>query len=101
MDVAAIDAAAEALLIPRPGSVVYLVDEIGKMECFSASFISALRRLLESDKTVIATVGKKGAGFIAEIKQRGDCLLWEITYDNRNEIPARVLDWLKHENKMQ
>lgn len=99
VDVAAIDAAAEALLIPKPGLVTYLIDEIGKMECLSARFISDMRRLLESDKTIIATVGKKGAGFIAEIKQRSDCILWEITYENRGSMPARVLDCLKHEKQ--
>ncbi|NNF96048.1 MAG: hypothetical protein HKM94_03865 [Halobacteria archaeon] len=97
VDVTAIDAAAEALLIPKPGLVVYLIDEVGKMECLSARFISAIQRLLESDKAIIATVGKKGAGFIAEIKQRTDCLLWEITYENRDEMSVRVLDWLEHE----
>ncbi len=78
-----------------------IVDEIGKMECFSASFIGAMRRLLKSDKTVIATVGKRGTGFITEIKQRSDCLLWEITYENCDKMPERVLDWLKHEKKVR
>lgn len=100
VDVTAIDAAAEELLVPTPELVVYLVDEVGKMECFSSRFISAMRRLLDSDKTIIATVGKKGSDFIAEIKQRSDSLLWEITLENRDEMPTRVLDWLKHKKRM-
>jgi nucleoside-triphosphatase len=60
VDVATIDTAAEELLIPAPGLAIYLVDEIGKMECLSARFIGTMQRLLHSDKTVIATVGKKG-----------------------------------------
>lgn len=99
VDVAAIDAAAEALLLSKPGLFVYLIDEVGKMECLSKRFISAVRSLLESDKPIIATVGKKGAGFIAEIKQRTDCLLWEITYENRNEMAGQVLNWLAHSVK--
>jgi nucleoside-triphosphatase len=95
VDVLAMDAAAERLLTPRPGLDVYLVDEIGKMECFSARFIAAMRHLLDSDKTVVATIGKKGAGFIAEVKQRSDCRLWEITFENRDEIPDRVRCWLQ------
>jgi len=95
VDVAAIDKAVEELLIPKAGLELYMVDEIGKMECFSARFISAMRRLLDSDETVIATVAKKGTGLIAEVKQRPDCLLWEITYENRDEMPGKVLGWLQ------
>jgi len=95
VDIAAIDTAAEALLAPRAGLAVYLVDEIGKMECLSARFVDAMQDLLHSDKRVVATIGKRGGGFIDEVKQRSDCLLWEITTDNRESMPQRVLDWLK------
>jgi len=93
VDVSAIDAAAEALLIP--GAKLYLVDEIGKMESLSASFVEAIRRLLDDNNRMVATIGKKGDGFIDEVKQRSDVILWEITTDNRNEMPQQVLEWLK------
>ena len=95
VDVPAIDAAADELLGVGPAPDAYLVDEIGKMECFSERFIAAMRRLLAGDVTVVATVGKSGAGLIAEVKRRRDCLLWEIAPDNRDEMAERVLRWLE------
>jgi nucleoside-triphosphatase THEP1 len=44
--------------------------------------------------TLVATVALKGSGFIAEIKQRKDSLLWEVTRENRDGLPARILAWL-------
>jgi len=44
VDVAAIDALAEATLAPEAAEV-FLVDEIGKMECASRTFVDAMRRL--------------------------------------------------------
>ena len=94
VDIAAIDEGAEHILSVLSDTGVYLVDEIGKMECLSSHFITAMRTLLDSDKPVVATIGKKGGGFMDEVKQRKDVELWEITRDNRNRIPVRILDWL-------
>jgi nucleoside-triphosphatase len=93
VDVAALDAAA-ALLRPDPGARVYLIDEIGKMECLSAQLVAAMRTLLAGGIPVVATVGARGGGFIAEIKQRPGRELWDVTRDNRDTLPARVLAWL-------
>lgn len=70
---------------------LYLVDEIGKMECLSPKFIAAMRMLLNTDKAVVATVAEKGAGFIAEVKRRRDIELWRVTAANRDSLPARVI----------
>jgi nucleoside-triphosphatase len=93
VDVAAIDEAA-ALLAPDPGARVYVVDEIGKMECFSERFVAAVRALLAGRTPVVATVALHGAGFIAEVKSQPEALLWEVTHANRDELPARVKSWL-------
>ena len=39
-------------------STIFLIDEIGKMECFSANFINAMRELLNSDNKVVATTSR-------------------------------------------
>src|SRR5919201_893289 len=72
VDVAAIDRAADAALAARRGVELYLVDEIGKMECFSERFVERMRNALESGVPVIATVAQRGGGFIAEVKARDD-----------------------------
>ncbi len=93
VDVAAVDDAA-SLLAPDPAVQVFLVDEIGKMECLSECFITAMRALLVGQTPVVATVGLSGRGFIAEIKRLKECLLWEVTHANRDELPSRIVAWL-------
>jgi nucleoside-triphosphatase len=95
VDVAAIDKAAEATLQPRRGVDVYLVDEIGKMECLSERFVARMRELLDSRHTVIATVAARGAGFIAQVKRREDCELWTLTRANRDAMPEEILAWMR------
>jgi nucleoside-triphosphatase len=94
VDVAAIDEAAGAALAPRAGASIYLVDEIGKMECLSERFVALMRRLLDSRRPVVATVAKRGEGFIAEVKRRKDCELWTLTRANRDDRPKQILAWL-------
>ena len=94
VDVAVIDElAASALGLSRDVSV-YLVDEIGKMECLSPGFVAAMRALLDSPRLVVATIGQRGGGFIAEVKARPDTELWEVTLASRDGLPPRVLAWL-------
>jgi nucleoside-triphosphatase len=91
VDVQALDSAMP-LLRPDREARVYLVDEIGKMACLSERFVAAMRALIAGSTPIIATIGARGGGFIAEVK-RG-CELWELTHDNRAAMPARVLAWL-------
>lgn len=69
-----------------------IIDEIGKMECLSARFIELLKQLLDSASVVIATIARGGAGFIADTKRRPDCLLYDVTRTNRDELAATVTD---------
>lgn len=93
VDVQVLDEAA-ALLRPDPNARVYLVDEIGKMECLSDRFVAAIRALLAGDIPIVATIGEHGGGFMAEVKRRPECELWQVTHSNRDELPARILAWL-------
>src|SRR5438132_7271042 len=70
VDVGAIDRATEAALAPRRGVRLYLVDEIGKMECLSARFVTDMRRVLAGSIPLFATVANRGVGFIGEVKRR-------------------------------
>lgn len=92
VDVAAIDLFARSVLTTRAD--VYVVDEIGKMECLSDAFVETMRRLLDSGEPVVATIGQRGSGFIAEVKRREDIELWHVTRANRDGMPDEVLRWL-------
>jgi nucleoside-triphosphatase len=98
VDVAALDKASEDALAPRRGVSLYLVDEIGKMECLAERFVARMRDLLDSSRTVIATVASRGDGLIAEVKRREDCEVWALTRANRDAMPERVLRWI-HDQK--
>jgi nucleoside-triphosphatase len=95
VDVSVIDQLADAELNLNPEVNLYLVDEIGKMECLSQRFIAALRELLNSRALVLATIAQRGGGFIEKAKQTKDAELWEVTRANRDELPERVLAWLR------
>jgi len=69
---------------------LFVVDEIGKMECYSGAFIEAVRRLLDSDKCVLATVARKGGGFIREVKEHPSIRLLSLTTANRNDVAEQV-----------
>ena len=94
VDVTAIDAVAVPAITPRRAVDVYVVDEIGKMECLSPTFVATMRTLLDSRATVVATVAERGGGFIAEVKRRADAETWRLTRANRDEVVARALAWL-------
>lgn len=69
-----------------------IIDEIGKMECFSEIFRDLVMELLSSDKLVVATVALKGTGLIAGVKSRPDIELIEINLENRNRLLPDILE---------
>jgi len=82
----------EELVMPelsRPCDML-LIDEIGKMECFSTRFVNAVRRLLDASQPVIATIAIRGGGFIAEVKARSDVEIWQVTKTDRDALPERL-----------
>ena len=70
---------------------VVMIDEIGKMECFSKKFQRIITELLCSEKPVIATIALKGGGLVADIKKRSDIHLFELTRKNQNTIISKIL----------
>jgi nucleoside-triphosphatase len=95
VDVAALDAVVEAELRKSPDDVdLFVIDEIGKMECFSRLFVEAATALLESTVPVLATIALKGGGFIAEVKARPDVELLTVTAANRGDLPDRLVEGL-------
>jgi len=68
-----------------------MIDEIGKMECFSEKFKMLISEVLESEKVLIATVALKGRGLIAAIKKRPDIRLFEVTRKNQDDLFYRIL----------
>ena len=74
---------------------IVVIDEIGKMECFSRLFREALIKALDSSNRTIGSIALKGDPFIERIKQRQDVLLLEITVQNRDILVEQLMDSLK------
>ena len=92
VDVSAVDAIAEATLAPHRAEL-FLIDEIGKMECLSIAFVEAVHRLLAANRLIVASVALKGGGLIEEVKRLPGAFLREVTAQNRDRLPREVIQW--------
>ncbi len=81
-------------LVSHPSRLVF-IDEIGKMECLSPYFVRLAGTLLDSEKTVVATIARQGEGLIKRAKSRPDALLVEVTPANRQGLPDELFRWLE------
>ena len=70
---------------------IIILDEIGKMECFSEEFKQSAVRALDAPNVVIGTITFGGDQFIVDIKNRADMEIIEVTPDNRDALPAVLL----------
>jgi len=100
VDVAGFEKSVAGILdIEQSGAELFVIDEIGKMECFSEKFVSAIHRLFASDRSVLATVAQKGAGLISEVKNHPAAKLFNLTHQNRDETIAEILQILSYLNR--
>jgi nucleoside-triphosphatase len=76
---------------PRNTDIIIL-DEIGKMECFSEVFKRAAVKALDSPNIVIGTITFGGDDFIKGIKNRDDMEIFEVTTENRDALPGSILE---------
>lgn len=93
VDLDSFEREAVSTLDPDAGDVdLFVVDEIGKMECFSAEFVAAICRLFHSNKCILATVARKGAGLIAEVKSYPGVELVSLTRETRDGLTQQLAD---------
>ncbi len=85
-----IDHIAVPSIAPR-GNNIIIVDEIGKMECFSSVFRQAANEALNSRNIVAGTITFGGDEFILGIKDRGDIEIHEVTPENRDILPEFIV----------
>jgi nucleoside-triphosphatase len=67
-----------------------VIDEIGKMECYSARFRDVVSACLDSLVPVVATIAKRGDRFIESIKKRPDVIIYEVTPATRDGLPDKL-----------
>ena len=77
-------------ITPAENNIIIL-DEIGKMECFSSVFKQATTNALDASNIVIGTITLGGDDFIREIKKRESMEISEVTAYNRTSLPGIIL----------
>ena len=87
----AMDQIAVPSMQPSAPEETIIVDEIGKMECFSPLFRKSLIEVLGSKHQVIGSIAIKGNNFIQDIKKRDDVLLIAISESNRDSALELLL----------
>ena len=92
------EAIVQAELNRQPGDVdLFVIDEIGKMDCMSPVFAEAATRILDGPVPVLATIAAKGSSFIAGTKARPDVEIVTVTAANRDRLPdelvRRIQSW--------
>ena len=96
VDVAGFEKSVVPILdVEKTDTKLFVVDEIGKMECFSKEFVAAIHRLFKSDRSVLATVALKGFGIISEVKDYPDTKLFNLTRHNSEKTIDEILQFLR------
>ena len=81
-----LDAIAVPAMVPSRADELIVIDEIGKMECYSSLFRETLLAALDSPNRVLATIALKGDPFIEQIKHRSDVALITVSEHNRDQL---------------
>ncbi|XP_056904384.1 cancer-related nucleoside-triphosphatase [Takifugu flavidus] len=83
----------------RGSKKVFVVDEVGKMELFSRSFISCVRRTLDEPScTILGTVPAprgKPLALVAEVWNRTDVKVFIVSKENRDALLQDILAALR------
>ena len=72
-----------------------VIDEIGKMELFSANFREAVSRLIDSGKRVLGTIMLNPNPWTDAIKHQPQVNLITVTRANCQQVLVELLHWLE------
>jgi nucleoside-triphosphatase len=73
-------------MVPENEDTIIVVDEVGKMECYSRLFRDILTQILDSRNPVVGSISLEGPSFIQRIKERDDILLIRVSEQNRDSL---------------
>ena len=72
-----------------------VIDEIGKMELFSANFREAVSQMIDHGKKILGTIMLNPNPWADGIKRQPQVNLVTVTRDNHREVLEELLHWLK------
>ena len=71
-----------------------VIDEIGKMELFSAKFRESVSQIIESGEKVLGTIMLNSHPWADDIKRLPQVKLVTLTRDNRRQVLEDIRNWL-------
>ncbi len=89
VDIKALEAVLPSILPSHAELIV--IDEIGKMECFSERFKQTVWKILHAPNPFLGTIALKGRGFIEKVKQLKQVEIIEVNLENRDSLPEFLL----------
>ncbi|KAL9257916.1 Cancer-related nucleoside-triphosphatase-like protein [Drosera capensis] len=94
VDVSSLESLALPELQIREDTDMFLIDEVGKMELFSSSFLPAVLRILNSNIPVLASVpiAKQGRDIpgVARVKNHPGAIVYTLNTNNRDAYQERI-----------
>ena len=84
-----------ALLRATQQCNLVVIDEIGKMELFSANFREAISQIMDSGKRVLGTTMLNPHPQADAIKRRPEVNLITVTRDNHQQVLGELRRWLE------
>jgi nucleoside-triphosphatase len=72
-----------------------IIDEIGKMELFSAKFREAVYQTIDSGRRILGTIMLNPNPYADDIKRRPQVNLITVTRSNYQQVLEELLQWLK------
>jgi nucleoside-triphosphatase len=76
-------------------STLIIIDEIGKMELFSACFKEAVLKAIDSGKKVLATIMLNSHPFADGIKRHPRVTLIQVNRVNNEMVLQEIIKWIK------
>jgi nucleoside-triphosphatase THEP1 len=68
-----------------------IIDEIGRMQSFSSDFLATVREAINSSNNILATIVFDNEPWSMEFKKHPDVLIIEVTLENRNDLPSKLM----------
>lgn len=88
------DVAIPSLHRARKTDHLIIIDEIASMELKSPNFAPEVRRCLDTGR-VLGTLQLRQGEFQDEVRSRSDVKILNVTLENRDKMPAKVIDMLQ------
>ena len=79
-------------ILMRSSKEIIIIDEIGKMECFSQKFKDFLWDLFSKPNPLLASISLKGNNFIEKIKHLPQVRLMKVSKENRGALVKTIIN---------